>query len=124
MKIEKDLEDLLLNLNLKTDIDVLILEENKIIYFVGNTEKSIDYLYKTISNDLKRYIAQITELAICENDIIPVLDDAPPYYMGEAIYRLKNTTDAIVFLKRNKKIGEEDIILIKAMIYLVDKFLK
>ena len=42
MKIEKDLEDLLLNLNLKTDIDVLILEENKIIYFVGNTEKSIE----------------------------------------------------------------------------------
>ena len=114
MKIEKDLEDLLLHFNVKTGIDVLILDKKEVMYFIGDTEKCIEYLYAPISDELKRNRLEYNKLYVLNANLLSISDQTYIYFNSEAIYKLKN--NILVFLKKDSSMKENDITSIESTI--------
>lgn len=123
--MKEELENLLLNFSIKTEISVLLVNENEVTYYVGNTEKCTEYLYEKVSDDLKNVLnlRQGNELTILNGSkTLKVLLRDKHQYKTQALYKFNNSSNLIIFFKEEKYFNEEEISLMKSTIYLAEKY--
>ena len=102
MKINNRIEDLILKINIITDLDILLMDNKQVIYFIGQTDFCIKYLYANISKDLKDIQKFIKGIRFFDefNACKIIVDD-------DTKYKLKEN-----FTQKEKEIIESSFLLI------------
>lgn len=123
MKKEQYFENLLLNANLKTGLNIIYTNENEIIYYVGESEKCTDYLYALISDSLKNLMKLENDFVILEEDkTIPICNNINEEYKSQAIYYSKEHHHFIIFYSVQSTFSEDELAIIQSTIYLAEKY--
>ena len=126
VEIRKDLEDLLLNFNLKTSVNLIITDKEKIIYYIGESEKCVDYLYAEISENLKSIVSNYKDVKFFNADeTLPILNGDKEVYVNQALCNIAKDdsyTKCIIFYKVDKEFTSDEVFMINSTIYLVKKY--
>lgn len=125
MKIDKEIEEIILKANMVTEMNILITDDEKVIYYIGDTEKCKKYLYSEISGDMKNLTTENLEI-LTEDKVIKILNNDSEEYCCQLIYpffeesKLKR---CIVFYKPDNTFTEKEIFIINSTMYLIKKYL-
>lgn len=128
MKVSKELEHLLLNANLKTNMNILITDEKEIVYFIGKPEVCAKYLYSEISNELKQMDSDSYNIKFFrDTECIDIIQNDNVKYLNQCIckfYKDDNLSKCVVFYKEDSEFKDDDIFIINSTIYLIEKYFK
>ena len=125
MKIEKNLEKLVLEFYFKTEIDIAITDIEKIIYYMGDTQKCVDYLYQEVSSELKSFFQTNKKNNLLTNEqVIPIIKNGSKDFACQMIYHVELINKLILFNKKEGLFSKEETSYIQSFMYLIEKFFK
>ena len=127
MMIEKEIEEIVLKANMVTEMNILITDDKKVVYYIGDTEKCKKYLYSEISEDIKKLTTENANLDIFTGDkLMKILNNDSEEYCCQVFYPFyqeSNLKKCIVFYKENEMFTEKEIFIMNSTIYLIKKYL-
>lgn len=127
MNLNEKIQDIILKANMRTDIDIVVTDEEMVIYYIGETDKCREYVYAEISDELKEIIkTDIRDIKFLENmDIVPLVKSENERYKYQAIYPMykEEIFDKLIIFNSNIEFSESDKFIIKSMIYLIEKYM-
>lgn len=126
MELSKDLENLLFNVNLKSSINILVTDEENIIYYIGKSENCVKYLYTEISDDLKTLINKRDENEFYKDgETLNIMKNDDEKYCCQCIFKVcvdDKFSKFIIFYKSEEDFNDDEIFLINSTIYLTQKY--
>ncbi len=124
MNINSKVENIILRTNIITDLDILLIDEDMIVYFIGNTEYCFKYMNSIISKELRDIRRFVSNIRYIEKDkTCKIIDDDDLEYYCQAISKLKNNNNFILFFKLDNDFTEKEINIMESTVNLIDKFL-
>ena len=123
MKITDEIEDLILKINIATDLNILLIDNKQIVYFIGETDFCAKYLYEHISNELKDIQKDIKEIKFFKDlDTLKIIANDRVKYKCQAIGKLKNENQYIMFYKLDDDFTEKEKKIIESTYLLLNKY--
>ncbi len=123
MKITDEIEDLILKINIATDLNILLIDNKQIVYFIGETDLCAKYLYEHISNELKDIQKVIKEIKFFKDlDTLKIIANDRAKYKCQAIGKLKNENQYIMFYKLDDDFTEKEKKIIESTYLLLNKY--
>ena len=128
MKLNAEIENIILKANMRTNMDIVVTDDEKIIYYIGNTDNCKKYLYTEVSKELKRLMKiHLEEIKFLKKDeTLELIQEESEKYINQAIYGIyeKNKFDKfIIFNKSESEFDDNDRFIINSIIYLIEKYL-
>lgn len=128
MVLNEKIEDIILKANMITHMDIMVTDDEKVIYYIGDTDKCKKYIYSEVSEELKALMnIRLNEIKYCEEDeIVPIIDDKNEKFINQAIYGVyeKEKFDKfIIFNRTDREFNDNDKFIISSTIYLIEKYL-
>ena len=125
--IDKEIEEIILKANMVTEMNILITDDKKVVYYIGDTEKCKKYLYSEISKDIKNLTTENENLEILTGDkLIKILNNDSEEYSCQMLYPFYEDSrlmKCIIFYKQNENFTEKEVFIMNSTIYLIKKYL-
>lgn len=128
MKLNSEIENIILKANLRTNMDIMVTDDEKIVYYIGNTDKCKKYIYTKLSEELKKMSDKnINEIKFLEEEeTVNIIENEGEKYTNQAIYTVHEEGKFerfIIFNKEGSKFDDGDRLIINSTIYLINKYL-
>ena len=127
MKINKDLEKLLMSVKLKTTMNIVVTDEEEIIYYIGNSDECGEYLFKNMSKELKLLLNDLCDKTkyLKDNKTIKITAGKNQKYKSQAIFKITKDDKfdkSLIFYKLDSEFDNSDIFMIDSVKYLIEKY--
>ena len=128
MVLNEKIEDIILKANMITHMDIMVTDYEKVIYYIGDTDKCKKYIYSEVSEELKALMnIRLNEVKYCEEEeIVSIINDKNEKFINQAIYGVyeNNKFDKfIIFNRTDREFNDNDKFIISSTIYLIEKYL-
>lgn len=126
--LNAEIENIILKANMRTNMDIMVTDDEKIIYYIGNTDNCKKYMYAEVSKEIKELMnIRLNEIRFLghEETVYLIKDDEEKYY-NQAIYAMYEDDrfdKFIIFNKVDGEFDENDRLIINSTKYLIEKYL-
>lgn len=128
MVLNEKIEDIILKANMITHMDIMVTDDEKVIYYIGDTDKCKKYIYSEVSEELKALMnIRLNEIKYCEEEeIVSIINDKNEKFINQAIYGVYENDKFdkfIIFNRTDREFNDNDKFIISSTIYLIEKYL-